>query len=146
MSNLTVDNAVRILESRSLISEPGKYRVKVTNTVPFVREDGTAVVICGLSAMTQYHLHQAKQLLAAGNVQKATNQALACSPRVGRDFVPTKGEFVDIIVDFVQTKEGANALLVTSMSPVAMQQAPRVSLSFTKTTGVFDEAPAEAQA
>ena len=148
MNNLTTDTAVRILQSRSFIPSPGKYRVKVTGSTPYVREDGTTVQICNLSAMTPYHVNEAKRLMSEGDVQAATNQNLTSSPRVGRDFCPSKCEIVDIIVDFVQTKTGENALLVTSMSAVPLSQATRVNAfaefaeEVQQTAQVFDAATA----
>lgn len=121
-NELSIQNAVQIIQSRKQINEPGKYRVKVTGTTPFARPDGTAVTICNLNAMTPYHIAQAKAFLQAGNTQDATNQNLTSSPRSGRDYTPSKGEIVDIIVDFVATKDGSQALLVTSMSAVPLAQ------------------------
>lgn len=121
-NELSIQNAVAIIQSRKQINEPGKYRVKVTGTTPYVREDGTAVTICNLGAMTPYHVAQAKAFLASGATQDATNQNLTSSPRSGRDFTPAKGEIVDVIVDYVVTKDGSQALLVTSMSPVPLAQ------------------------
>lgn len=126
MSNLTVKNAVAIIQSRQQITEPGKYRVRVTGTTPFVREDGTAVTICNLGAMTSYHVAQAQAYLKAGDAQSATNQNLTSSPRSGRDFTPAKGEFVDVIVSYVDTKNGEKALLVTNMTAVPLSQTTSV--------------------
>lgn len=125
-NELTIKNAVQIITSRTLINEPGKYRVKVTGTTPFVREDGTAVTIVNLGAMTPYHIAQAKAFIADGELQKATNQNLTSSPRSGRDFTPSKGEIVDVIIGYVTTSDGAQALLVTNMSAVPLAQAGTV--------------------
>jgi hypothetical protein len=148
MNELTMDQAVRILQSRANIAQPGKYRVKVTGTTPYVREDGTAVQICNLAAMTQYHISEAKRMLNEGDIQSATNQNLTSSPRIGRDFCPQKGEFVDIIVDFVTTRDGQQALLVTNMSAVPVSQTTRVNAfsefaeSVQQESEVFDNATA----
>ena len=125
-NQLSIQNAVQIIQSRQQIQGPGKFRVKVTNTTPYVREDNTAVTICNLAAMTPYHVGQAKTFLKDGDTQSATNQNLTVSPRAGRDYTPSKGEFVDIIVGFVETKSGEQALLVTSMSAVPLEQTTSV--------------------
>jgi len=126
MSNLTVKSAVQIIKSRQQINEPGKYRVRVTGTTPYVREDGTGVTICNLGAMTPYHIGQAKAYLQEGDFQSATNQNLTSSPRSGRDFTPSKGEIVDIIVNYVETKGGEQALMVTNMTAVPLSQTSQV--------------------
>jgi hypothetical protein len=123
---LSMKQAVQIIQSREQINEPCKRRVRVTGTTPFIREDGTAVTIVNLAAMTSYHVAQAKAFLKEGKLQEATNQNLTSSPRQGRDFTPTKGQIVDIIVGYVETKSGEQALLVTNMTDVPLSQSTSV--------------------
>lgn len=145
MSNLSFDDAMNIIRSRELISEPGKYRVKVSSVTPYVRENGQAVQITNFSAMTPYQIGQAKKFFAEGNVQAGLNQQLKASPRIGQDYCPQKGDFVDIHVNYVTTKDGASALLVQSVSAVPLNQTKKVSLTafgFGETESeVFDNQP-----
>ena len=122
-------SAIQILNSRILVSEEGKYSAKVTNIVPYTREDGQEVNIIGLAAMNSYGLGQAKEKLAAGDFQGATNTNLSRSARVGQDYTPAKGEIVDFTVGYVETKDGSQALLVTSLTPMARIKAKSVKLS-----------------
>lgn len=149
-NRLSMDQAVRILETRELISEPGKYRVKVTNTVPFVRETengSQSIVICGLSAMTTYQLKQAQSLLRSGEVDKACNQGLSISSRIGRDYVPSKGEYCHVIVEYVTTKTGEQALLATSITPLPVTETTKVKLGVAANvaTEVFDTSAVSAE-
>lgn len=137
--SLSMNDARKIIRTREMITEPGKYQVKVTAATPYVREDGRSVVICNLAAMTPYHVAQAKQLFAEGNVQAATNQQLTASPRVGQDYCPQKGELVNINVGWVATKDGSNALLVQSISAIPLTQTRKVNLA------MFDDVAEEAE-
>lgn len=113
-------DAISILGSRTPIATPGKYRVKVTNCNPFSKTlpNGTTVVaIANFSAMTPYQMEQAKADLQAGEWNKALNHNLSLSIR-STDYNPSKGERVDIDVEYVETKDGEQALLVVGLTPV----------------------------
>jgi hypothetical protein len=113
-------DAISILGSRTPITAPGKYRVKVTNCNPFSKtlSNGTTVVaIANFSAMTPYQMEQAKADLVAGEGDKALNHNLSLSIR-STDYNPSKGERVDIDVEYVETKDGEQALLVVGLTPV----------------------------
>ena len=115
------DQALKILGSRSQISAPGKYRVKVTNCGDFSKDLGngqSVIAIANFSAHTPYQVGQAKEDLAAGEFAKALNHNLNLSIRQS-DYRPAKGEIVDVIVDYITTKDGEQALLCTSLSPIA---------------------------
>jgi hypothetical protein len=117
--------ALNILSKRDLITGEGKYRVKVTNCGDFSKELGNGqrvVAIANFSAHTPYQVEQAKGDLGEDKIADALNHNLNLSIRE-QDFRPAKGEIVDIIVEYVPTKSGEQALLVTSCSPIASSKA-----------------------
>jgi len=119
MSNLTKKDAAGILSSRTPISTPGKYSVKVTNCGDYNKDLGNGqhqVAIANFNAMTPYQQAEARKLMIAGDLRGATNQGLSISIR-SNDYRPSQGEIVDIEVGFVKTKSGEQALLVTSLTP-----------------------------
>lgn len=129
MTKLTLEQAQAILASRKMIQEDGKYRLKVTNVTPYLREDGTSVKITNFAAMTPYHVAEARKLAQSGDYNGACNQSLSASPRSERDFCPQKGEIVDVIVETLTTKNGVTGQFVTSITPVATSTASNVSLA-----------------
>lgn len=127
------ENAIQILNSRKLLTKPGKFQVKVTNVTPWERpENGMLTNIVSYAAMTPYQLTQARVLMAEGYFQAATNQNLASSQRMGQDFTPRKGELVNIVVDYIATKADPNvkALLVVNCSPIEVESA--INVNFTQ--------------
>lgn len=123
-------SAIQILESRKLITQPGKYQLKVTSATPFQREDGTMVSITNYAAMTPYQLGEAKKLIKAEKFQEATNQSLSSSQRLANDYIPSKGEFVDVLVDEIVNKENITILAVVSV--VAIKSTKATNVSFTE--------------
>lgn len=128
---MTKESAVQILNSRKLIAKEGKFTVKVTSAAPFLREnkDGstTPVTIVNFAAMTPYQLGEAKKLFAAGDYQGATNLNMSASQLSGQ-FVPLKGEIVDVEVGTINNKDGVAILVVTSI--IARQAEKAGSISF----------------
>lgn len=108
-NTMTKENAAAILSSRKLITETGKYYLKVTNSTPFDREvaggDSILTQIVNFAGMTDYQLKQAKQLFREGKFQEATNVALTSSRRIGMDFIPKKGDICEVIVDYVALRD-----------------------------------------
>jgi hypothetical protein len=136
------DSALQILNSRKLISVPGKYTLKVTSATPFIREDNTVVNITNYAAMTPYQLQQARELFKAGDYQKATNQALSSSQRIANDYLPAKGEHVEVLVDEIVNKEGITILAVVSVTAIKTSKAGNVSFEeVEETVAAAEEAP-----
>ena len=129
-NTLTEEEAIQILNSRSLITKPGKFQVKVTNVSPFEREDGTFVMIVSYAAMTQSQLNKAVELFKKSDYQEATNQKLSSTQRIGKDFMPSNGELVNVVVDYVPSKEGLidKALLVINCSAIHVETAQKVTI------------------
>lgn len=112
-------DAIGILGSRLPITSEGKYAVKVTNCGDYHRalpQGGAVVAIANFNAMTPYQMDQAKADLVAGEFAKALNHNLSLSIR-NSDYRPAKGEIVDIEVGIIKTKDGEDALMVTSLTP-----------------------------
>lgn len=126
---LTKESAAKILNSRKLITAPGKYQVQVTAVTPFER-DGQLTSIVNLAAMNDYQLGVAREAFKAGNYQEATNTQLSASQRIGKDYIPAKGEIVNITVDNVALKDGGEGLLITSLTEVPVTKATNVNFSF----------------
>jgi len=121
-------NAIKILKGRKLIASVGTYELRVTSVVAHTREDGTAVNIINLQAMTEYQDRKAKEALRAGNNQEATNFALSTNVLADR-YTPAKGEFVNVRVDSYTNKDGIQALGVVSISPIVAKQAANANFS-----------------
>lgn len=122
--------AKQILTSRKLVATTGKFTVKCTNTNPFRREnkDGsfTDVTIVNFAAMTPYQLEQAQELFKEGKFQEATNTNLSASQLPGQ-YIPAKGEIVDVEMDTIENKEGVSILVVGTIVPRKAEEARRIS-------------------
>lgn len=112
MSEMTQETAMRILNSRKIIAEAGKYSVKVVN-VNLHNEKH----IVNFAAMNMYQAKNARTALNEGKIQDSVNSNLTTSVFDGK-WVPAKGDVVNIMVEEIKTKKGDMALLVTSMSEV----------------------------
>lgn len=138
MAELTKESAKQIIGSRKQVSGPGKYQLKVTSATNYTREDGTPVKILNFNAMTAYHVSQAVAAIKEKDWTKATNQALSATQRLGVDFIPEKGEIVDVIVEERVIKSGPEAgnlgLFVTAVQALKTSAATAVNLN-----SLFDE-------
>lgn len=122
-------NAIAILGSRASITKPGKYRVKTSNCGDFHKElaNGQQVIaIANFSAMTPYQVKKAIEAVKAGEFDKALNNNLSLTIR-DNDYRPAKGERVDIDVDYVETKDGEQALLVVGLTPVQAESTSKLN-------------------
>lgn len=132
------ENAINILKSRKMISKEGKYTLKVTSVTPFHRsnEQGSdQVAIANFNGMAPYHVEAAQTLFAQGDYQEAVNQNLSASIRE-TDYLPSKGEVVDVIVEQITTNNGVTGLFVTSVIPKKAETAPSLNiLSFLEESG-----------
>ena len=140
MSKLTKQSAQAILSKRELISEPGRYRVKVNSATPYIREDGTDTVICNFNAMTSAHLKGWKDAegndvpgalthFHNGDYDESCSINLSSSQRTGKDFIPNKGDRCYIDVDEVTTNNGVTGLFVVGVVPIEVSKAAKVSMS-----------------
>ena len=111
--------AIQILKSRVLIPSAGKYTVKATSVNPHMREDGTMVTIVNFNAVTPYQADLAKKAFAAGDYDAAIGKGTSMSTsQLNGQYVPSKGEIVDIEVGEIYSENAeANILVVTSIVP-----------------------------
>lgn len=131
-------SAVQILNSRKLIGTEGKFTLKVTSASPFSREnkDGSTsqVMIVNFAAMTSYQEGEARKLFKAGDYQGATNLNMSVSQLPGQ-YVPSKGEIVDVEVGTINNKDGVAILVITSIIPRKAQSASAVKFSLDEEDG-----------
>lgn len=120
---MELDAIKAILGSRVQVTEAGKFKVKVTSVSPY--EDRN---ICNFNAMTPYHVTETKAAIAAGDYDTCLNNNLSSGQRMGKDFTPAKGDFVNIHVDFVTTKDGEQALLVTGVEEIKAAATTKLSI------------------
>jgi hypothetical protein len=57
---ITKENTKSIIKSRKLVPSVGNYVLKVTNSTPYTREDGTETHIVNFAAMTPYMVDVSK--------------------------------------------------------------------------------------
>jgi hypothetical protein len=120
---LTADQAVKFIQSRTNVSEPGKYNLQVISVNPY--EDR---IIVGLKAQSSTGLAKAKEALRAGNYSEAANTNMSTSLFADAKFVPAKGEHVACMVDYVENREGHMVLGVVSVSEIKARNTSKVSL------------------
>jgi hypothetical protein len=129
MSTLSPKSAVQIVKSKAnnLITSTGKFELVVsTANTSYVNERGQHII--NLKAMTTEMKAEAKDLLRAGDFQKAANVGL--SYNVYTDgFVPSKGETVFAQVGYVPSRAGGEVLRITALSPMPVSQTATTSAS-----------------
>lgn len=126
---ITKDVALNILNSRTLVNEADKFRVKVTSVNPFTREDGTQTTIVNFAAMTPFHVQKATKAYKEGRYDEAVNGTSLTASQLNGMYVPSKGETVDIMVEDFVNKDGINILVVSSILPIKAKTAKKFSLS-----------------
>lgn len=123
-NKLTVEAAIQIINSRKLIPNiDGYYAVKVGNITPF--EDR---FIANFDAMSPYHLDEVKTHLKAGEIDKSTNFRFTASLRA-KDYLPSKGEILEIYVSEVTTKKGITGRFVTAIKEIKAKNGASIQLS-----------------
>lgn len=120
---LTGAQAIQYIQSRVQINEPGKYALQIVSANHY--EDR---VILGLKAQSPTGLAQAKEALREGRYNDAANTNMSTSVYADSSFVPSKGEYVNCIVDYVQNRKGEMVLGVTSVSEMKAKSASKVNL------------------
>ena len=128
-NKLSKEQAVKIVASKGIISDAGVHRVKCTNVTPYHQDRGNGaiqVAIANFNAQTAYHRAAAKTLLMQGDYDDAANQGLSRGILQGQ-FVPMKGQIVDIVVEEITTNNGVTGLFVTGCSPAPVQAPTKTS-------------------
>ena len=127
---LNIETAQNIISSRKMITRADKYNLKVTNVTMHNHATRGLLAICNYNARSAFHTATAMELGAKGDLQGAINQQFSSSQRVGKDFVPTKGSIVSVMIEDVITKDGDSALFITSVEPIIAAKATKVAFSF----------------
>ncbi len=123
--------AKQILESRVLIHSAGKYTCKVTSVNPYTDpETGNSRTIVNFNAMTPYNASQATKAFKEGDYEASVGKGTSMSAsQLNGQYIPSKGEIVDIeVVDYV-TKDGENTIVVNTIVPRKAVAAKAFSLS-----------------
>lgn len=112
------EQAQSILDKRlkNIITSTGRYELRVSTVTPYQKElsyGRSQVAIGNLSAMTLHQAKMAKAAFKAGDYQEAVNQKISFSIR-DIDYMPGKGEILDVSIIEVQNKEGIDILVVGS--------------------------------
>ena len=129
VSQLTKDQFLAYTKNRKMLAKADKYALKVRSVNEYLRPDGTLVAIVNFDAITPYHMEVIKEHIAEGNLQEASNTVFTGSVRVGKDYVPTKGELVNVEVVDGQTKAGDAALFCGGITPRPVAEASAVDFS-----------------
>lgn len=138
---ITKENTKSIIKSRKLVPSVGNYVLKVTNSTPYTREDGTETHIVNFAAMTPYQVDVAKALYKNGDYTAATNQVLSASLLKGQ-YVPAKNERVKVFVDNITTKNGVTGLFIVGVSEIPLAEAKGVSFDWDdESDDSFNEIP-----
>ena len=141
MNTLTREEALRIIKSKAsnTITEPGSYRLKVTNdtknleslnnpAVTYeIAEGYSQLSIANFNAITPYQLKEALALVKEGRYDDAANKGLSYGI-TNKSHYPVKGERVMVEVDYVELKSGETALLVDEITKIAPSQAKSLSM------------------
>jgi len=140
-------DALAIARSRQVVSSEGKYRAKITNNGvyydPSVNDPETNQpprYLFGTNVMSSDQYSTLKHGLNPENevddLQELLNQtsltAAILEPRNGGEpeWMPVKGEIVDVEVGFVPSSEGEQVLRITSITPRKAVAAQTASFDF----------------
>lgn len=126
------------LSACTLITQPGKYFLQVSNDVTeknlVANADGTAPrYIVGLKAITEDKLAQAREVFGENeevNIEQTNGLFLTANIwQTGSETLPVKGEVVEAVVDYVTPRDGEELVLrVTNIRVKKAINAPKVNL------------------
>jgi hypothetical protein len=120
---ITGAEAIQYIQSRVQITEPGKYTLQVVSSNPYENR-----IILGLKAQSIEGLAKAKEFLREGNFKDAANTNMSTSVYNDSSFIPSKGEYVTCMVDYVENRKGEMILGVTSVSEIKAKVTKKVNL------------------
>jgi len=142
MSTITKQDAIRFIQSRTMITGPGKHNLQVVNDP--TPHDGRLII--NLKAQTSAGLATAKELLRADDASGAANTNLTTSVFADASFIPSRGEYVAVMIEYVTSKRsGEQVLAVVSMSEIKAAVTKKVSLG-EEFTNMLDEVEASVEA
>lgn len=138
---ITREVALNILQSRSVVSEAGKYTAKVTSVNPYLNpETGRKSTIVNFNLMTDYQTSLAQKAFADGDYAGAINSTSMTASQLEGQYVPTKGETVDLEIVDHENKDGVTILVVDTIIARKSTKAKKFSFATVK-----EAAPAEAE-
>lgn len=129
-TTMTQEGILKILSSREQFTEPTKRRVRVTGVTRYTGEDGVTVYLTNYAAMAPDGVQKAMEHLELGEFQQAGNTNLVSRQRL-TDFIPAKGELVEIVVDWVPSRENPDVkkLRVVSVNPIAVSESAKTDFT-----------------
>lgn len=126
-NSLSREEAIKIINTRKFIKEPGKYQLKVESVVDPKNEVQNDFMIVNLSAMSDLHLADAKRMFRERKYQEAVNIHFNSFQRPGKDYLPVKGEMVAVTIDY-KNKDKTNHLTVVSLIEEKVQKPDNVKI------------------
>jgi hypothetical protein len=121
----TVTDVENLFSSREFIQGSSKKRVKVTGVTLY-----KDAYICNLAAYSQAHLDKATDLIEEGKFQEAANKQFTINSRVNKDYLPSKGEIIEVVFGYLPNKEGVQTLYPISYNPIKVEESTKVKVSF----------------
>lgn len=137
---LTAKQAISFIQSRTQVSEPGKYNLQVIGSN---LHEGKYII--NLKAQDPKGLEAAKEHLRAGEYDDAANTNMSTNVFADASFIPAKGEFIACMVDNVPTRDGGTKLGVVSISEIKARSASKANLG-DEFANLLDEVEATADA
>lgn len=143
---LTEESAKNILKGMSIVHSPDKVKLKVANTPNFHSVEGQPDgYLVNFKAMTNEQKKEAKRLFDEGEYDQACNQNLVFKQIMKwdgsqPDFIPQKGETVEVQLGYVPNSEGQMVIRPTSIFKIEASE-PQQYFSFDD-----EEETADAQA
>jgi hypothetical protein len=132
LNNTTViskEDFLRFTKNRKMIAKADKYALKVRSVNEYLHPTNGLIAIINFDAVTPYHVKQIKEHLSVDDFQSASNTVFTGSVRVGKDYVPTKGEIVNVEVVDGATKDGEAALFCGGVTPRPVAEATSVDFA-----------------
>lgn len=142
---LDKNGAKNILRSKKQVDTEGKYSLKVTSTPRFYEggEDQPDRYLISLAGIAPDQLKAAREYAAEEKYDEAAGMGLSFGQNCkfdgsAPDFLPEKGEIVDVEVEEVEAQDGSMVLRPTSISPRHAKRAQQVDVD-----SLFGEEEAE---
>lgn len=134
---LTGKEALQFIQSRTRVDSPGKYNLAVIGN-PQLHE---GKFIINFKAMNPKGIAKAQEHLRAGEYNEAVNTNMSTNVFEDASYVPSKGEYVACMVDYVDSRDGGKTLGIVSISEIATKSGAKTNLG-DEFANLLDEQPA----
>lgn len=134
----SIEDLQKILNSRVMCTEEGvNYTLQVSSVSSLqVPETGSPYHILNLNALTPYHMNEVGSLVEQGELTEASNVRVSARVRLGKEYIPAKGEKVRVAFTWGKTKSGEEALFVDTITALPQAETKKFDLaSFMKSRG-----------